>query len=252
MNVVGYLRKSTDEPDRQVYSLEAQKKAVVDIATAKGWPMANHGYHQPSKGKGHTTQEAFYVDEGISGTIFDRPALRALRQAAKRSKEFDLVLMVDFDRIARDNADSALIRRELEEYGVKVAECSAPDMDSSSTTGKLVYGIKGVVAEFERNLLVERVKRGMAIGKQQGKHMGRPALGYDIVDGRLVLNQQGERVLKMLRHNPRVSAFIVWKELKITEGSRGGYDRARALLRTVKGHAEATSGAKTPTPPGPD
>ncbi len=231
VNIVGYLRKSTDEADRQVYSLEAQRKAIVDTATMKGWGIAQKGFYQPRRGKGRSTGDGMYVDEGISGTIFNRPALAMMRKDAKRTKDFELILMVDFDRIARDNADAALIRKELAEYGVRVAETSAPDMDSSSATGKLIYGIKGVVAEFERSLLVERVKRGMAIGKAQGKKMGRPPAGYEVTTnkGFLILSPIGEKTVELLKANPKLTAPILQRELGLTK-----YKEAYDLLDSIK------------------
>ena len=182
MNVAGYVRKSTDDEEKQLYTLEAQEQAIRESCASKSWALVK-----------------LFVDKGLSGTIFDRPQLQRLRQEVKL-RRFDLVLMVNFDRIARDNADSSLIRKEFAAYGTKVAETSAPDMDSGTSTGKLVYGIKGVVAEFEHDMISERTHRAMKYAGQKGKHLGRPPLGYDIgPDGKIVINRLGEEALSMLR-----------------------------------------------------
>jgi DNA invertase Pin-like site-specific DNA recombinase len=182
LKVAGYVRKSTDDPEKQVYTVESQMATIRAVCKEKGLELAGVGYlygreQETNAWKGRPTTDGFYVDTGISGTVFDRPALQALRKDVKSKSLFELVLMVNFDRIARDNADSSLVRKEFAGRGVRVAETSAPDMDSGSTTGKLVYGIKGVVAEFEHDMISERTKRAMAMAKSKGKALGRPAWG---------------------------------------------------------------------------
>lgn len=216
--VAGYTRKSTDEPDKQVYSLDSQVSAIKDACQTKGWELVE-----------------VYTDDGISGTIFDRPQLRRMRRDAKAGK-FNMVLAVNFDRIARDNADSSYVRKELAGWGVKMAETSAPEMDSGSATGKLVYGVKGVVAEFEHDMISERTKRAMQYAKSKGKHMGRPPSGYEIgMGGRLIPTDQARMVHSMLQDAPTISPMVVGAQFGLT------YKRAWDLLSSVRKHGVKAS-----------
>ncbi len=237
--VVAYLRKSTDEIDKQVYSVDAQKVAVEDVCRAKAWKLDDRFGSQVMDKKLVRTMDGFYLDTGISGTIFNRPALQALRKDVKLRK-FDLVLMVNFDRIARDNADSSLVRKEFASYGVKVAETSAPDMDSGTSTGKLVYGIKGVVAEFEHDMISERTRRAMNYAASSGKQMGRPRAGFEIgPDGRLRLDTLGSSVKRLLEMDPSMSASLIADELGI---------KYKTALHARKNVKELSQTAASPNP----
>ena len=224
MKVAGYVRKSTDDEEKQVYTVEAQEKAIADVCASKAWTLVL----------------PFYSDTGISGTIFNRPGLNQMRKDAKQAvRPFDLVLMVNFDRIARDNADGSFVRKELASYGVKVAETSAPDMDSGGTTGKLVYGIKGVVAEFEHDMISERTGRAMKYASGTGKHMGRPPQGYLIHncppgqscerDGKTEPKEETLKVIEALKSDPFLSAKEVNEYLLLSD-----YKKAYRLLASIK------------------
>jgi site-specific DNA recombinase len=210
LKVAGYLRKSTDEDGKQVYSLDAQERAISECVKARGWSL-----------------EMLYQDEGVSGTVFDRPGLRKMRQDARKGL-FDLVLVVNFDRLSRDNSDAALIRKELQSYGVGVAETVAPDLDSASTTGKLIFNVKSTMAEFEHDLISERTSRAMKYAQSSGRHMGRPPFGFYIrEDGKLALDETGEKARKLLEMNPKMGPGMLARELGVD------YFKARRLIQNV-------------------
>jgi DNA invertase Pin-like site-specific DNA recombinase len=114
-----------------------------------------------------------YVDRA-SGADANRPQLRQMLSDA-RARRFGLVLTTKIDRIARSSLDLKQIIAELEGRGIKF-ECSDQPFSTNTPTGKLLFGILGEIAEFERSLIVERTKAGLARAKAQGKRLGHPRL----------------------------------------------------------------------------
>jgi len=118
-----------------------------------------------------------YVDKA-SGADANRPKLRQMLNDA-RARRFSLVLTTKIDRIARSSLDLKQIIAELEGRGVKF-ECSDQPFSTNTPTGKLLFGILGEIAEFERSLIIERTKAGLARARAQGKRLGRPRRPVDM------------------------------------------------------------------------
>ena len=116
---------------------------------------------------------AEYVDKA-SGADANRPQLRQMLNDA-RARRFGLVLTTKIDRIARSSLDLKHIIAELEGRGIKF-ECSDQPFSTNTPTGKLLFGILGEIAEFERSLIVERTNAGLARARAQGKRLGHPRL----------------------------------------------------------------------------
>jgi DNA invertase Pin-like site-specific DNA recombinase len=114
-----------------------------------------------------------YVDKA-SGADANRPQLRQMLNDA-RARRFGLVLTTKIDRIARSSLDLKQIIAELEGRGIKF-ECTDQPFSTNTPTGKLLFGILGEIAEFERSLIVERTKAGLTRARAQGKHLGHPRL----------------------------------------------------------------------------
>jgi DNA invertase Pin-like site-specific DNA recombinase len=114
-----------------------------------------------------------YVDKA-SGADADRPRLKQMLNDA-RARRFGLVLTTKIDRIARSSLNLKMIIAELEGRGIKF-ECSDQPFSTNTPTGKLLFGILGEIAEFERSLIVERTKAGLARARAQGKRLGHPRL----------------------------------------------------------------------------
>src|SRR4029077_10945722 len=98
-----------------------------------------------------------YKDNGWSGGMMERPELDRLRDDAQKSV-FDAVLINDVDRLARDVAHLGVIKRDLERKGVKVIFRKLPS--DTSPTNNLMVNILGSFAEFERELISDRTRRG--------------------------------------------------------------------------------------------
>ncbi len=117
-----------------------------------------------------------YVDRA-SGADANRPDLNQMMRDA-RGRRFSLVLTTKIDRIARSSLNLKQIIAELEDRGIKF-ECTDQPFSTNTPTGKLLFGILGEIAEFERSLIVERTKAGLARAKAQGKKLGRPRVSVD-------------------------------------------------------------------------
>lgn len=112
-----------------------------------------------------------YVDTGISGTKDQRPALNALMTDCRRGK-IDRIVVWRFDRFARSVLHLIRALEEFRSLGVEFqsyTEC----IDTGTPTGRLLFVIIGAMAEFERQLIVDRVKAGQRAAKARGKHIGR-------------------------------------------------------------------------------
>ena len=111
-----------------------------------------------------------YVDQA-SGAARARPELDRM-MADVRARKVDVVLVWAFDRFARSTSQLSTTLEEFNALGVDFVSCTQ-QIDTTTPTGKMVFGIFAVIAEFERSIIQERVKSGMAAAKARGKHVGR-------------------------------------------------------------------------------
>jgi DNA invertase Pin-like site-specific DNA recombinase len=119
-----------------------------------------------------------YTDTGVSGTQRHRPQLDALmRDARKRS--FDVVLVWKFDRFARSLKHLIESLHEFNALGIDFISLTE-GVDTTTPAGQLLFHIVGAVAQFERDLIAERVRAGMAHARAMGKHIGRPRANVDL------------------------------------------------------------------------
>ena len=118
-----------------------------------------------------------YIDKGISGSKSSRPQLDKLMADAAAGK-FDAVLVWKLDRFGRSVRHLVNAIAELESHGIAFISLK-DNLDLSTPSGRLMFNIIASMAEFERELIRERVKAGMKNAKAKGKAIGRPALGID-------------------------------------------------------------------------
>jgi DNA invertase Pin-like site-specific DNA recombinase len=114
-----------------------------------------------------------YRDKGQSGAKNDRPALNTLL-ADMRKRKFDVVVVWALDRLARSLKQLLSIAEECRDLGVDLVSLKQ-NVDTTLPAGRLTFQVLGAVAEFEREMLRERVRAGMAQAKRAGKRVGRPA-----------------------------------------------------------------------------
>jgi DNA invertase Pin-like site-specific DNA recombinase len=115
-----------------------------------------------------------YVDEGISGSKEHRPALdRLLAECQKR--KIDAVVVYRYDRFARSLRQLVNALEEFRALGIDFVSLHE-GVDTSTPNGRLVFGIFATIAEFERELIRDRVRSGLALARSRGRQLGRPRI----------------------------------------------------------------------------
>ncbi|MGB2890727.1 MAG: recombinase family protein [Candidatus Acidiferrales bacterium] len=120
-----------------------------------------------------------YIDVGVSGAQRHRPQLDALMKDAHK-RLFDVVLVSKFDRFARSLKHLIESLDEFSSLGIDFVSYTE-GVDTTTPSGQLLFHIVGAVAQFERDLIAERVRAGMAHARAMGKRIGRPRAVVDEV-----------------------------------------------------------------------
>jgi len=115
-----------------------------------------------------------YVDNGISGTKDHRPELDRLLDAAKK-RQIDLIIVWKLDRFGRSLKQLVTALDELSSLNVGFISYQ-DNLDLTTAQGRLMFHIIGAMAEFERELIRERVKAGLENARRKGKKIGRKAV----------------------------------------------------------------------------
>jgi DNA invertase Pin-like site-specific DNA recombinase len=114
-----------------------------------------------------------YTDQGISGADFERPGLIAALKTLGRG---EMLVVWRLDRLGRSLLDLIKLVNSLGERGIEFRSLTE-SIDTSSSGGRLTFHIMAAMAEFERALIGERTRAGMAAARARGSHIGRrPAL----------------------------------------------------------------------------
>ena len=111
-----------------------------------------------------------YCDEGVSGATANRPALHKCLAALHPG---DVLITWKLDRLGRSLADLIAIVELLEEQNVGFRSLSEA-IDTTTAGGRLIFHVMGALAEFERALISERTRAGMAAARLRGHRLGRP------------------------------------------------------------------------------
>lgn len=150
MRIAIYLRVSTQR-QTQSQSIEQQLERLQTHIKSNGWELKS---------------EFIFRDDGYSGAKLNRPGLDQLRDKI-RNREIDLVLITGPDRLARKYVHQVLLIDEVENSGCKIEFLDRPM--SQNPHDQLLLQIRGAVAEYERTLITERMRRGRLMKPQTGK-----------------------------------------------------------------------------------
>jgi len=113
-----------------------------------------------------------YVDAGVSGAKEERPELNRLF-ADCRKRHVDALVVYRYDRFARSLRQLVNALEDFRALGIEFVSLHEA-VDTSTANGRLVFGIFASIAEFERELIRERVRSGLAAARARGKRIGRP------------------------------------------------------------------------------
>jgi DNA invertase Pin-like site-specific DNA recombinase len=115
--------------------------------------------------------ERIYRDDGVSAVVRERPGLN---RVLKRLKPDDVLVVWKLDRLGRSLAHLIEVITGLRDAGVGFCSLSEA-IDTTTPGGRLIFHVMGALAEFERELIVERTRAGMAAAKRAGIRLGRPS-----------------------------------------------------------------------------
>lgn len=182
--VVGYARTSTVE---QVAGLEAQKRDLEAAGVTK------------------------LFSERVSSVAHRAELARALDYI----REGDVFVVTKLDRLARSVADLVDITRTIEHKSASLRILSI-NLDTTTPTGKLMVNLLGSVAQFERELMLERQREGIAKAKAEGKYKGRAATARAKANVVLELHRAGVGPMEIARrlHIGRSSVYRILAQQK--------------------------------------
>jgi site-specific DNA recombinase len=150
MRVATYARVSTQR-QAQTQTIEQQMTRLRAHVQEQGWIL---------------DPEHIYRDEGCSGATLNRPGLDSLRDQAALA-EFDVVLITEPDRLARNYVHQMLVIDELERRGIRVEFLDRPM--SNDPHDRLLLQIRGAVAEYGRTQTSDRMRRGRLMKHRTGQ-----------------------------------------------------------------------------------
>src|SRR3954452_11185007 len=152
---------------------------------------------QEIKAAGFNVEPRRVVTETISGNVATSQR-RGFTRLLDQLEPGDVLVATKLDRLARNVMHVGSTVAKLAELGVRVHCLALGGVDLASSTGKLTVGVINAVAEFERDLLVERTQAGLSQAKAEGKRLGRPAS---------LTAEQRRSVLRRLEEGATVSAL---------------------------------------------
>jgi len=150
MKAAIYCRVSTTDQ-----STELQRNEITRYIESRGWDL-----HQ------------VYDDVGKTGTNANRPEFKNLMNDA-RERKFDVLVIWKLDRLFRSLKGMVNSLTEFEELGIEFVSMK-DHIDLTTINGRLMAGVLGAFAEFEADLIRERVKAGLENAKKKGVKLGRP------------------------------------------------------------------------------
>ena len=187
-----YSRCSTSDQ-----TVENQIRELKEIAERKGLIVVSQ-----------------FSDEAISGSKGrdQRPGFDNLIKGAVK-KDFDTILVWSVDRLGRSLQDLVSFLNEIHSVDCDLY-IHQSGIDTSTPSGKMMFQMCGVFAEFERGMISERVKAGQTRAKSQGKHIGRPSnLNDGLIHSIKYMREQGLGIRKISKEL-KVGVSTVYKVME--------------------------------------
>jgi DNA invertase Pin-like site-specific DNA recombinase len=159
MRIACYLRVSTGDGRQTV---ESQRLAIKQYCERQaGWKIVKE-----------------YCDDGYSGSRTDRPEFNLMMKDALAQK-FDSIVTFSVDRLGRSTVDLLQTLNTLQAVGVGFCAISQ-GIDLNTAAGRMLASFLSILAQWEKETIIERVKMGIQRAKEQGVRFGRPRSGFDV------------------------------------------------------------------------
>jgi site-specific DNA recombinase len=178
-----YTRKSSEEGLEQDFnSLHAQREAC-------------EAFIRSQAGEGWKPIRTAYDDGGLSGGTMERPALQKLLTNIRKGL-IDVVVVYKVDRLTRSLADFARIVELFDAHGVSFVAVTQ-QFNTTTSMGRLTLNVLLSFAQFEREVIGERIRDKVAASKRKGLWMGGTLpMGYDLRERKLVVNHDEARTVR--------------------------------------------------------
>ena len=185
LNCAIYTRKSHEEGLQQEYnSLDAQYDSAshyINSQSSQGWVRVNKRYD----------------DGGFSGGNIERPALKQLLQDVQLGL-IDVIVVYKMDRLTRALLDFSKLVEVFDKHGVTFVSVTE-NFNTTTSMGRLTLNMLLSFAQFEREVIGERIRDKFLASKRKGLWMGgMPPLGYDVVERKLIVNRQEEKIITFI------------------------------------------------------
>jgi DNA invertase Pin-like site-specific DNA recombinase len=222
MKAIGYVRVSTEGQAHDGVSLDAQQNRIAAWCSANEYQLLD-----------------VHIDAGLSGGRADnRPALQKALTAACNQKA--ALIVYSLSRLARSTRDAIAISDRLANAGADLVSLSER-IDTTTATGKMVFRMLAVLAEFERDQVSERTTVALAHLRNQGKRISRwIPFGFDLAqDGETLLpNQLEQEAIQLMQdlqdggHSLRqIAAILAERNIDSKTGRPWTAEAIRGILR---------------------
>jgi DNA invertase Pin-like site-specific DNA recombinase len=164
MQVLGYVRVSTEEQARSAAGLEAQREAILRECRRRGWELVE-----------------VVEDAGYSARDLRRPGVQAAIAELARGKA-DALVVAKLDRLSRSMLDFTALMAKAQKQGwaLVALDCA---VDTTTPAGEAMANVLATFAQFERRLIGQRTREALAAKRAQGVKLGRPrAVPQQVVD----------------------------------------------------------------------
>ncbi|MGD1119800.1 MAG: recombinase family protein [Dehalococcoidales bacterium] len=208
IRVATYTRVSTQEQAQEGTSLDFQDSQLTTLCQLQRWSIINS-----------------YTDPGYSGKDGSRPGLERLLADAK-IRLFDKVVVYKLDRLARNLRLLLEIEQKFKAYGVTITSVKE-SVDTSTGTGKMVFQMFGMIAEWERDAIIERTKSGRLQRYKDGCWAGGSVIfgyAYNKATKKLIIDESEARIVRRI--------YSEYRDGKMLHGISEGLNKDKIPGRT--------------------
>jgi site-specific DNA recombinase len=206
-----YTRKSSEDGlEMEFNSLDAQREAC-------------QAYIASQRGEGWVLVDDRYDDGGVSGGTLDRPALKRLLGDIEAGR-IDIVVVYKIDRLSRSMSDFLKLVESFERHGVTFVSVTQ-SFNTQTAMGRMTLNMLVTFAQFEREVIGERIRDKVAASRKKGMWMGGWApLGYEVCYRKLIVHEaDAERVRSIFKRFVQLkSATLLAREL-VAAGAKNRY-----------------------------